>query len=404
MREKNTGTVLLKNMNAEVLKNWKQQFGKKPYLESVWRRTQESYNTNKSGWKSEEDFRRRMVQFKYDFAVIKQEGSNNLICKKMFIWLHLSLPKVELEKYLKRNIDILKKNRYTENDADIFTKKEYTVSFKKNIPSKLDLENGTQEKFTKKGYETLEMLISNYEVRETALGKPWETLEVGYRKILKSGTPEIKPLSVDLIEQYLPAEVEIGSGASYEIGVPPLHNLHHYFYVSDEGKNFYLGGDNDNLLKDFSDNEDIFLKKTCKVVTKSIKVKEGVFLKNLYKMYKQKKFIGKINVNSFDGLHLRSGLIKEKFLREWSKDKLRPIFERQKKSKALFVVGLHADRRQTQQYAREQGLQIIHIDSEGFEKDTFIKNYAKESLQDGDILIRAKASEFGKVLAKILKK
>ena len=403
---KNKSIVLLKNVNKTVLDNWNKQFvkPKNTSLESVWRRTQEPYNSDKSGWKNENDKRRRMLQFKYDIGIQNYKKQNNLICKNFYIWLHLTLPMQELESYLERNKNILKKNKYKELKPNIFIKDNYQIVFKKNVFHKVDVDNANKNMYQKLNYETLEVIISNYNTKESQFDKIWGVLEVGYRNILKSGTPQIVPLSVELIEKYLPAEVEIGSGASYEIGIPPLHNLHHYFYISDKNKKSYFGGNDDNLIKDFSDNEEKFLKKTAEIITSSIKIKEGIFHKNLTEMYKKKFFIGNINVNSFDALHLRSGVIKEKFLRDWNKDKLRPIFSKQKKSKALFVIGLHADRRQTQQYAREQGLKIIHVDSEGFSRDNFITKYSKESMQDSDILIRAKASEFGKVLQKILSK
>jgi hypothetical protein len=402
---KSQNLVVLRNLTEEQVENWKKQFVRpgKTSSESIWRRSQESYNAKTSGWKSEFDIRRRMLQYKYDLALEKKGGKVNLVCKNFYIWLNLTLPKNELENFITRNKNILKNNKYVEKTKNLFIKNKIKISFTPNKYGKLDLKNGAKEKFEKNGYANVLVLITNYNPKENEFKKIWDVLDVGYRKILKPGIPKVEPLTREIIEKYLPAEVEIGSGGSYEIGVMPLHNLHHYFYISDENKMSYFGGDNDNLLKDFTDNEEKFLQKTCGVITTGLKVKEGIFHKNLAKMYEAGKFIGKINVNSFDGLHLRSGTIKENYLRKYQRKQLRPTFKRQKKSKALFVIGLHADRRQTQQQAREQGLQIIHIDSEGFLGDK-LTDYKKESMQDSDILIRAKASEFGKILQDILKK
>ncbi|MFD5763639.1 hypothetical protein ACFWIZ_53145, partial [Streptomyces sp. NPDC127044] len=63
-------------------------------------------------------------------------------------------------------------------------------------------------------------------------------------------------------------------------------------------------------------------------------------------------------------------------------------------AKALLVVGLHADRRHVAKRARAAGLQVFHVDPEGFRRsDGSWFEYPLEAPQTGDIVVRATAPD-----------
>ncbi len=205
----------------------------------------------------------------------------------------------------------------------------------------------------------------------------------------------------DEIKKYFPAHIELGSGPSLELGIPPLHDLHKFFSVSDPNtKKMIFGGKDDNLIVDFISDPNKFVKNISKPILYSVTSKEKLFHKILTVFFNKKLLLGKIFTNNFDGIHLRNNL-KEKYIRRFEEKNIIPKVKFSSKTKSLIVVGSHADRRYIQQSARKQGLKIIYVDPEGFvQKGDFIE-YLLESPQNEDIIIKMTAEEFAKQIKKI---
>lgn len=55
------------------------------------------------------------------------------------------------------------------------------------------------------------------------------------------------------------------------------------------------------------------------------------------------------------------------------------------------VVGLHADRRSVQKRARERGMKVFFVDTEGLEELGRYMPYPLEGPQDDDVIVKAEA-------------
>ena len=85
--------------------------------------------------------------------------------------------------------------------------------------------------------------------------------------------------------------------------------------------------------------------------------------------------------------------LREKFIRRFEESHISPKFTFHPQAKSLFVFGLHADRRKTQEAARKKGLKIVYIDTEGFLVDDKFYPYPLENLEAGDYLYKENASK-----------
>lgn len=72
-----------------------------------------------------------------------------------------------------------------------------------------------------------------------------------------------------------------------------------------------------------------------------------------------------------------------------------------KRAKSLICFGAHADRKQVEKQARENGLKVIYIDPECFYNKTF-EPYPIEGPKDNDIILRMKFEDIMELFKKEL--
>jgi hypothetical protein len=108
---------------------------------------------------------------------------------------------------------------------------------------------------------------------------------------------------------------------------------------------------------------------------------------------------GPVITNNFDVLAARAGLT-ECCVRRY--DEIMPDVPLVPETKALLVIGSHADRRAVQARARDQGKKIFYLDPEGFCEDGMFLPYPLESPQTGDWLCRQTAAQALPALARAL--
>lgn len=363
--------------------------------ESLWRRTQEKCNKEFSGWKTEEDKRRRMVHYKHSFDVIKKGKYFNFCLVKTYLWIHLYLPEFEIKEY-EDNIKLLldsspywkkskiKKTAVVYQCGDLIFKMKtikkhiYDIKEKREFP---------------KNYKILEIIAcsKNFKSNYYFLRKPWLVLKSGIRKKDKRGNPIITRNPSDILK-YLPAQVEIGGGASIEAGVCPLHFLHSVYNVSEKSKKFVFSWKKDDVVRNMINNPEKTLKTFSIMYGKIFKTEPNLFYRNLKFLHKSGYFVGPVITNNFDGL-LRQAGISEIYVRKYS-DNNNPNIKFNRKAKSLIVIGSHADRRSVQKKARLRGLKVIYIDTEGFYGDKGkLAIYPLESAQDNDIILKLKADD-----------
>ena len=75
-----TPFTLLTDLDESVYDKWKDQFvaNGRSSIDGVWRRTQEESNAKESGWKKAGDARRKLIQFRDDYDLIKKNARKKI--------------------------------------------------------------------------------------------------------------------------------------------------------------------------------------------------------------------------------------------------------------------------------------------------------------------------------------
>lgn len=339
-----------------------------PFIrEVVWRRHQCEQNKFESNWQSPSDCRRRIVHVRDVYGF----DSTGLYLKDSYLWVHLSLPETEIKEYedwLRPKLDI-----YWSNQGDHW--RQGTIScFLKTSPNCLNISLQT---YTSPILEE----------------KAWSVFNLGLRKKRQRGNP--REIAVSELLKYAPFNLELGSGPSLEVGVPPLHHFHKIYSIVNSDGSFVFNLKDDNLLKRMvSDVNGLYFDitqffKRCVEVD----INNAIFYQSLKQMKEKGVLFDPIFTNNFDGLTKRVGVAEYPL---FGFDTVYPTLEFTAKS--LLVIGSHADRRLVREQARKAGMQIIFVDPEFYDG----KSYLLEDAQDNDLLIRLKSSEFANELNQIL--
>ncbi|SEF12236.1 hypothetical protein SAMN05428954_6558 [Streptomyces sp. 2112.3] len=182
---------------------------------------------------------------------------------------------------------------------------------------------------------------------------------------------------------HLPFVVEAGCGTSIEAGVPPLHWLHEVYRVTaragndlTQGYAFTLAPAADSLIKEALTDT---VRKVDDMVTmfRSLIIAEPTGAHHALKaLHTAGAMVGPVATHNFDRLFARAGL-KEAFMRRYDQRTTHMPFPDDAKS--LLVIGLHADRRSVQARARERGLPIFYLDTEGVTENGVHKPYLVEA-------------------------
>lgn len=327
--------------------------------ENIWRRHQSFENHELSGWKTEEDRRRRLVHFIDKYDVI----NNNFCLSKFYLRINLQLPILEslgYEKFLSNYVggnDLFSINFSTSNLGD---------------------------------YNNLDIILksNNFDITDEITSRPLRVFEKGIRQVLPRGNP--KYVSISDIADYFPAHVELGCGPSISSGIPPLNYFHKLFSLSKNGK-FVFSFHDDELVKSII-NPFEWYEKTSYMQRMCLEAVPTKFYYTLKSLIESGRVIEPIFNNNFDGLS-KSLEIDELCLRKYDSEGEYPDYSFSSEAKSLIVIGSHADRRGCQRSARKAGLKIIYIDPEGYMYgDNFI-SYPLESPQDDDLVIRLKADD-----------
>lgn len=366
--------------------------------EGLWRRSQEEINKEHSGWSAFNDKRRRIIHYEHEFCVRKRGDVYNFFLNKVYIWINLCLPFLEIDEYFMNIAKGLENNYWWRKNNDlknVYACKDLFLELKKKNFCKEDI---IDKRFFPKNYKVLELTIyskNNIKSKDFYV-KPWLVLKSGIRKKDVRGTPLITR-DPAIVLKYLPAQIELGGGASMEVGIFPLNFLHKVYSIIGKENKFVFNFNEDEIVKEIIDNPKKSLKKIGLMQRSILKAKLNDFYKALKILHRKGFFVGPIITNNFDGLVRRIGL-KEMYVRKYD-DNIFPRVKFHKNAKSLIVVGSHADRRHIQRSAREKGLKVVYIDPERYvDKDGNVINYPLESPQDEDIIINNKASVVFKYL------
>lgn len=390
---------LTENLDEEYKEKWNVQFVTpgRSRSEGLWRRTQQKETKEKSGWKSEEDARRRMVHFIDEYDVVANDSNSfDFVLKGVYLWVCVTLPGKELEEYRSKVIQALEENNWNSLGNETYESDGLSLIIKE---SKVHSEDKRADRGFPEHYATTEFTLQseNMQIEDRVIDSPWNVLSSGIRQIEKSEEGYTVVDDISKIEDYLPMQFELGGGASIELGIPPLNHLHQIYNVTDPRTGDFIFND-DPLLPNLINNPKDFYKEASVAYRASLLAKPNDFYLTLKELYDKGLVKGDVITNNFDGLISLVGL-KEKFIRRFDEPEVYPTIEFDSDVKSLVVVGSHADRRKVQKQAREKGLKVIYIDPEEY-FDYFGNkiSYPLEGLKSQDYLIHSTAVEFAKQL------
>ncbi len=175
------------------------------------------------------------------------------------------------------------------------------------------------------------------------------------RSIVVPDLPEPK-CRVEL-DDLLPADLYVGSGMSYEAGLPTLCDVHEFFGVDSEDMEGFMVGSDDWLPRALSEEGIDRLEKFCRVHTMALTAQVTPAMKIIRGLVDTGKirrvFTDNVdNVLSKAGVDFErvrgSGVFNEKYKTDFS-------------SPNLIVVGVAADRRQIVRQARAAGLKVTVV-------------------------------------------
>jgi len=382
--------IIAKNRTDEKLNWWRETFeSKKGYERFVynWRRSQLRENRVLSDWHSSEDSR-RILTYAYHNISLK---SGDLRLHGFLLHLIFTYPKAELDDFESRifntgrNFGWRKIDRCLERERINISMTRYNRHFQDEIDGR-DYPDG---------YESLDFMLTVGNISETdcqrAISTPWSVYRTGNRKADKKGKPK-RIKAVESILQYLPAQIEFGSGVSTEAGISPLHELHRIYNIGNpKSKKFILNLNEYHLIDSILRSPMAFLKSSADIYQQIFNAKPTPLHNTMKNLFKIGALTGKIITNNFDGLIDRIGL-NEKYIRKF-KECLQPDVSFEKDAKSLLVIGSHADRRGIQRKARKAGKKIIFVDPEWF-GGRYGFEYPLEAPQDTDFVWNTTATNF----------
>lgn len=376
-------TKLTKEENDIFLNNFANDSGEFEF-EGVWFRNQREANKRQSGWQNSQDERRRYIQFYDTYTVSQSGGESFLSIAKSYVYVSSTYPKQETEEYYNKIVAALEQEGFTKLDKDYYQKQDMFVKLLKydNHPKNVEFNLTFPANYT-----SVDVVITspNYEYSDI-YNRMWKLSTKMFRVPGTRGEPTYINSIKDILP-YLPAQIEMGCGPSIEVGIPPLYEMHETYKVQnhDTGK-FYFGKEDDLVLKIIKDPESMY-KQFSYVPTVCLQAKTTPAYDIFGEMFKRGYFKGTVLNNNFDRLVKRYGL-DEIILRIYDKNTYLPKVNFSKDVKSLICIGTHADRRQVQKQAREQGLQIIYIDPEGFYNQNGFEPYPIEAPQTGDLILK----------------
>lgn len=391
-------------IDAETLDVWNKVFlptrgseNDKTVEQSLWRRNQTEKNKLVSGWNKDGDKARKIVYYKHQYDLIDFSGERKLALVSTYIYIALTLRKGALRQYLKMSLDNIGRGNWNKIGKDEYENGDLKLKIKHYLsPGE---RRGEYDAFPT-DYETVEITLKSKDFVVSDEQKLiWQIAKAGLRKSLKRDNPKYAA-SVSDLRNYFPCQIEMGCGPSSEAGVWPLHTLHEIYSINEPfTKKFIIKAKEDKFVDNLIGNPQRMLQNTSAFFGKILSTKLTDFYFILKELYVKGKIVGPILTNNFDGLHLRVG-IPEIFLRTYDEVDTMPNLKFHPKAKSLMVIGCHADRRGIERRARERGLKVVYIDTEGWWVDNKFIDYPLESPQANDLIYKRSADQAFRELAK----
>lgn len=360
------------------------------FTESIWRRHQHPSNAKLSGWKSDDDKKRRLLHFRDEYGI---EG-RAFVLRNAYLAVNLTLPDEHLDEYEAAIVSGLQRGGWSfvsESAGErSFRRGDLDARLAVHRVHPFDVQRGY---VPPAGYRNLDVVVktAGYTLPAGTAERPWRVFfDVGLRKTLMRGNPQV--VDPEAIAAHLPAQVELGCGPSIEAGIPHLSSLHRIYGVSLPGYGFIFRAADDGLLSLFADPEAKYREMTD-IYRACATAPSTPFYRTMRSLYARELLVGPVITNNFDCQCAVLGL-PEISLRRYDWGTYYPTIDYDPRARSLLVIGVHADRRMVQMRARERGLKVIFIDPEQYvAPDGGLIAYPVEAPQDGDLLVRTTAHD-----------
>ena len=202
---------------------------------------------------------RKIVYYKHKYDMVEINGEKKLALISTYVYIALTLKTEELMKYKEMCESNLDKGKWSKTNDSKFKNEDLKLTlnyFKspEDRPREYDRFPG--------GYETLEieMMSKNYVMTDEQV-QIWQIAKAGLRKSLKRDNP-VYVNSVNEVAEFMPCQIEMGCGPSFEAGVWPLHVLHEIYSINESfTKKFIINAKEDKFVDDLvGDTEKVFTK------------------------------------------------------------------------------------------------------------------------------------------------
>ncbi|MFH8218555.1 hypothetical protein ACH4C2_05110 [Streptomyces sp. NPDC018057] len=371
--------------------------GRRPAVEEgIWRRTQDPANAEQSGWSEDESGRRRIVHYRLHYGLDRTQPMDRLVLEELYLYVSWRAPASEVTDH-RRDLDQWLAEGRWKLTGDVggpwrrgdlhATIDEYQVH----------PQDERADRSTPEGFVSLDVTINSldYSLTRAARNLPWDVLAGGMRVKEQRGAPAYADDLTPLLD-HLPFVVEAGCGTSIEAGIPPLHWLHEVYRVTarrgdgfTQTHAFTLSPADDLLAKEM-------LTDTTGKADSMVSMFRSVVLaeptgahRALKAFHDAGHMVGPVATHNFDRLFAKAGL-EEAYMRRY--DQRTPYMPVPEGARSLLVIGLHADRRAVQARARQMGLKVFFLDTEGVMENGNHKPYLIEGAREGDVVVRSEAA------------
>jgi hypothetical protein len=172
-----------------------------------------------------------------------------------------------------------------------------------------------------------------------------------------AAVPPLEPAPLEGLESLLPADLYIGSGVSYEAGLPTLCEMHDAFCVDDSSGTRFAHGLDDRLPAALAAAPTSAVARFCQVHTGALTAEPTPAMRRIAELHAS-GVIGQVYTDNVDNLIAKTGV---PFVRTRGSGVLNERCEVALPSPRLIVVGVAADRRQVVAQARARRRQLIVV-------------------------------------------
>jgi hypothetical protein len=386
---------VVRDLNEDLTLRWARDYRDRQdrardVEEGLWRRTQDPRNAEQSGWRGPGDARRRMLHYRYRYDLDASTGWPQLVLADLYLYSSVAYPLPELAVHRAHVAQALVAGGWERTLVEgTWQHRDLRCVVQHHGAHPQDQRAGRS---LPAGYATLDVEVTSAGVTPAPATRdlPWDVLTGGMRMKDRRRTPIVVPDLAELVN-YLPFQVEVGCGLSVEAGIPALHRLHEIYRVTDRDTGaFVLDPDADTFLRELLTSPEAKLPELVEMFAACFAAQPTAGHDALRALADGGHLVGPIITNNFDGLTARAGL-SECYVRRY--DQAVPPVPFLPQARALLVIGSHADRRRVQARARDRGMAVFFLDTEGFWEEGVFVPYPIEGTSAGDRLCRRGAAD-----------